>query len=89
MHKYPAAAAGCSAVFALNDVKLGRTNIMLNQNLESTTILDKKKLNFQIRVILKGELGFYGRRLGFSVCFSYITSVVVSSRHCEITAELR
>ena len=29
---------------------------MPNQNLESTTILDKKKLNFQIRVILKGEV---------------------------------
>ena len=32
------------------------TNIIPNQNLESKTILDKKKPNFQIRVILKGEV---------------------------------
>ena len=33
-----------------------RTNIIPNQNIEFKTFLDKKKLNFQIRVILKGEV---------------------------------
>ena len=33
-----------------------RTNIIPNQNIEFKTFLDKKKVNFQMRVILKGEV---------------------------------
>jgi hypothetical protein len=49
------------------------TYIIPNQNLESKTFSDKKKLNFQIRVILEGEVRvscFMAGGYGFAICMS-------------------